>query len=156
MGVSGAGKTTVGKRLAQTLNWPFLEGDDLHPARNMAKMRAGVPLTDADREPWLARVAERIEEYLAAGQPAVIACSALRSAYRQRLRIDPAVRFVYLTAKYALLHERLKRRRNHFMKASMLKSQIEQLEEPIDVVTIDATMPVDEIVSRIRAELALS
>lgn len=153
MGVAGAGKSTVGARLAAVLGWPFLDADALHPPPNVDKMRRGIPLTDADRYPWLAHVRKRIEDYVRAGQSAVVACSALRGGYRDRLRVDPTVRFVFLKGDPALLLDRVNRRIDHFLKAPLLESQLASLEEPIDAVTIDAALPVDEIVQRIRGSL---
>lgn len=156
MGTAGAGKTTVGKRLAAVLGWDFLDGDDLHPPANVAKMRRGEPLTDADRAPWLERLRERIARYLAEDQGAAIACSALRHGYRERLRVDPErVRFVYLKGAYPLLRRRLRSRTGHFVKPSMLASQIATLEEPRHALVIDAALPVDAIVARIRAALGV-
>lgn len=156
MGSSGAGKTTVGKRLAAALGWAFLEGDDLHPPDNIDKMRRGIPLSDADRAPWLERLRRRIARYLATGQSAVVACSALRRAYRERLSVDPrAVRFVYLKGEYPLLHARLHARTGHFMKPSMLRSQLETLEDPANALVIDAALPADAIVASIRAALGV-
>ena len=156
MGSSGAGKTTVGKRLAESLGWEFLEGDDLHPPGNIDKMRRGIALNDEDREPWLARLRARIERYLDERRPAVVACSALRRTYRERLRADPQrVRFVYLKGNYALLAERLRRRRGHYMKARMLAGQLTQLEEPASALVLDAALPVENLVARIREAFAL-
>jgi gluconokinase len=153
MGVAGAGKSTVGARLAAALGWPFLDADALHPSPNVEKMRRGIPLSDADRDPWLTHVRQRIEDYVRARQSAVVACSALRREYRERLRVDPAVRFVFLKGDSALLLDRLNRRVAHFLKAPLLASQLASLEEPIDAITIDAALPVDEIVQRIRGAL---
>lgn len=153
MGVAGAGKSTVGARLAAVLGWPFLDADALHPPPNVEKIRRGIPLTDADRDPWLAHVRKRIEHYVRAGQSAVVACSALRREYRERLRVDPAVRFVFLKGDHTLLRDRLNRRVGHFFKAPLLASQLASLEEPVDAVTIDAALPVDEIVRRIHGAL---
>jgi len=153
MGAAGAGKSTVGARLAAVLGWPFLDADALHPPPNVEKIRRGIPLTDADRDPWLARVRARIDDYARAGQSAVVACSALRRAYRERLRVDPAVRFVFLKGEPTLLRDRLNRRVGHFLKAPLLASQLASLEEPVDALTIDAALPVDEIVQRIRSAL---
>ena len=102
-GVSGAGKTTVGKLLARELGWQFLEADDFHPAANIEKMRRGHPLTDEDRWPWLDRLREQIEQLLSAGENAVLACSALKRAYRDRLRVSDEVKFVFLRGDYALV-----------------------------------------------------
>lgn len=146
MGVAGAGKSTVGVRLAVTLGWSFLDGDALHPAGNIAKMRQGKPLTDADRAPWLESVRRRIDAYLADDERAVIACSALRRDYRRRLRVGPAVRFVYLKGTVPVLRERLEQRRDHYMSAALLSSQLAVLEEPQDALVLDARLPVDQLV----------
>jgi gluconokinase len=129
MGVSGAGKTTVAQRLASRLGWDFAEGDDLHPAANIAKMAAGEPLTDADRQPWLERVAGWIDAEIQAGRHGVITCSALRRAYRDILRRD-GVMFVYLEVSRDELERRLTHRSGHFMPTSLLDSQLEALEPP--------------------------
>lgn len=156
MGPAGAGKTTVGTRLAALLGWPFLDADTLHPPANIDKMLHGIPLTDADREPWLTRVRTDINRYLGTAQSAIIACSALRRAYRDRLRIDSAVRFVYLKGDYPLLYQRLSRRTGHFLKAPLLDSQFAALEEPNDAITVDAALTVDEVVHRIGAAPGLT
>ena len=130
MGVSGSGKSTIAQRLAAALGWEFLDGDDLHPPANIVKMSAGVPLQDADRWPWLEAIASWMRGELDAGRSAVVACSALRRVYRDRLReAGPGVRFVYL----AVAHEELARRmraRAHFMPPALLDSQLATLEEP--------------------------
>ncbi|MFL6712390.1 MAG: gluconokinase [Sulfurifustis sp.] len=154
MGLAGAGKSTVGAALARALRWPFIDADDLHPAGNVEKMRRGIALTEADRAPWLDRLRARIDTLLAAEQPAVVACSALRRAYRAYLRAD-AVRFVYLKADYELLRARLEARKHHFMNPTLLGSQAALLEEPTDAVVVDAALPVDEIVRHVRAALAI-
>jgi gluconokinase len=156
MGVAGAGKTTVGKRLAAALGWRFLEGDDFHPQRNVAKMAAGVPLTDEDRQPWLEQLRGLIAQALERGEDVVLACSALRRSYRQRLAVDPArMRWVYLTAPAEVLARRLGERKGHFMPAGLLDSQLATLEPPEDALVLDVTPGVDEVVSRIRAGLGL-
>ncbi len=140
MGVSGAGKTVVGRRLARRLGFAFADADDYHPQANIDKMAAGVPLTDDDRAPWLERLRTLIEEHAADGRSLVLACSALKAAYRQALlAAEPAaqVRFVYLKGDFDTILERMRARRGHYMKASMLESQFRDLEEPADAVTVD-------------------
>jgi gluconokinase len=160
MGVTGSGKSTVGARLAALKHWDFYDGDDYHPASNIEKMRRGEPLTDEDRAPWLDRLRELIEEKLAAGQSAVVACSALRSVYRKRLlphdrRLADRVRFVYLRISPEAAKERLLMRKDHFMPAPLVVSQFEALEEPEDALTIDAERPVDEVLARAADSLSL-
>jgi gluconokinase len=131
MGVSGSGKTTIGSALAKRLDWPFLDADDLHPLANVAKMRAGIPLTDADREPWLQEVVAWIAERRAAGEPGVVACSALKRAYRDRLRAaDPGLRVVFLDGPREQLMQRLAHRIGHFFPPSLLDAQLADLEPP--------------------------
>jgi gluconokinase len=154
MGVSGVGKTAVGKRLAEALGWRFLEGDDFHPLANVAKMAAGVPLTDEDRMPWLERLRELVAETLARGEDAVLACSALKRSYRQLLTVDPArVRWVYLWAPREVIADRLARRTGHFMPLGLLGSQLETLETPEDALQVDVTPGLDQVVATIRAGL---
>ncbi len=158
MGVSGSGKSTVAGLLAGRLNWPLEEGDDLHPVRNVVKMAAGTPLTDDDRWPWLDRVAEWIHRQVAAGQPGVITCSALRRVYRDRLRGDHGahVVFVYLAGSKDTVGKRLTARSGHFMPSSLLDSQLAALEPPgpdENAVTVDAgrraVEEADEIIERL-------
>ncbi len=131
MGVTGAGKSTLAAALNQHLGWPFQEGDDLHPAANIAKLRAGIPLTDADRAPWLDAVKSWIDARLAAGEPGLITCSALKRAYRDHLVANrPGVRILYLRADRAVLEDHLAHRAGHFMNPRLVQSQLETLEEP--------------------------
>jgi gluconokinase len=156
MGVAGSGKTTVGSALAASLGWRFADGDDFHAPETIAKMARGEPLTDADRAPWLERLRERVADALGRDQPAVMACSALKERYRERLTVDPAREgFVYLKANPALLRARLQHRPEHFMKAGMLDSQLAALEEPRDALTVDAALPPEALVTRIRQALGL-
>jgi len=156
MGVSGAGKTTVGTMLASQLGWEFADADDYHPAANVEKMRNGIPLTDADREPWLESLRSLIAAWMAAGKSAVLACSALKQEYRDRLMVGASMRVVYLKADRELLRERLLLRRGHYMKEGMLESQIETLEEPADVIVLDARSSVEDIVREVRVRVTES
>ncbi|WP_434149207.1 gluconokinase [Methylocaldum gracile subsp. desertum] len=154
LGVSGSGKSTIGQRLAERLRWPFFDGDDFHPVQNIEKMARGQPLTDADREPWLDRLAELIETSVATGRSAVIACSALRHSYRKRLaRGHREVVFVYLKGSFELIRERLARRQEHFMPLDLLPSQFAALEEPSDAITIDIRQTPEAIVETIVRRL---
>jgi ribose 5-phosphate isomerase A len=141
MGVSGAGKSTIAHELAVRLGWPFEEGDTLHPEANIAKMHAGIPLTDADRQPWLERVAAWIDSQRAEKQPGIISCSALKRSYRQVIIGNrPEVRLVYLRGGKDLMAEHLAGRHDHFMPSSLLQTQIDTLEEPDpseDPLTVD-------------------
>src|SRR5258708_9853272 len=148
MGVAGTGKTTVGQLLGSELGWEFADGDDYHPAANVEKMRNGVPLSDADRGPWLEMLRGLIAGWIGAGKNAVLACSALKRAYRERLLVGPEVQVVYLRGTPQLLTQRLRARAGHFMTERMLESQLAALEEPEDAVVID----VDGTPARIRAE----
>src|SRR5690348_253093 len=155
MGVAGVGKSTVGRRLAASLGWEFHDGDEFHSPESVAKMRAGIPLTDADRAAWLVRLRGLVETLARDGRSGVLACSALRRADRERLTPPGAdVPFVHLPGAPALVHARLAARRGHFMPAALLASQLTTLEPPDDAVTVDVTPPVDAIVATIRAALA--
>ncbi|WNG54298.1 gluconokinase [Archangium gephyra] len=154
MGVSGSGKTTVGQRLAAALGCQFRDADDFHPPGNIAKMAAGIALTDEDRAPWLTVLRERVENTLAAGEVLVLACSALKRAYRERLTVDAArQRWVYLKVPRELLAERLKARRGHYMRAVLLDSQLAALEVPEDALVVEATAEPDTLVATILREL---
>jgi gluconokinase len=131
MGVSGSGKSTVGRALAQELDCPFYDGDDFHAPENVAKMARGIPLDDTDRYPWLARLNDLISDHLTRGETAVVTCSALKKQYRDRLRAgNQSTVFVYLEGDFDLIWRRMKRRHGHFMKSEMLKSQFEALQAP--------------------------
>jgi gluconokinase len=155
MGVSGSGKTTVGKALAASLGWRFVDADDYHPAANIAKMRAGIPLTDADRLPWLKTLERLVDDACARGENLVLACSALKHQYRDYLREGSHVRFVYLEGSEALIAERLKARRGHFMDPALLHSQFEALEPPEDALRVDVSPPPEAIAREIRERLNL-
>ena len=155
MGVSGCGKTTVGKALAARLHVPFYDADNYHAQENLAKMATGIPLTDSDRAGWLTLLAAMIETETKAGRNGVLACSALKQSYRDVLvsRSAGNVRFVYLKGSYDLILERMQMRGGHFMKPRMLKSQFEILEEPVDAITVDISNPVYMIVQGILDNL---
>ena len=157
-GVSGAGKTTIGKLLAEQLGWRFYEGDDFHPSANIEKMRSGRSLTDEDRWPWLERLREQIARSITAKENSVLACSALKRAYRGRLRVSDDVRFVFLRGDYALIENQLRRRRGHFMNPELLKTQFADLEEPgpdEETVTIELGRSPEELVNEIKIKLGL-
>lgn len=156
MGVSGAGKTTIGQLLASQLGWQFVDGDDYHPAANVEKMRNGIPLTDADRTPWLETLRTLIAGWIAAGANAVLACSALKRTYREMLQIAPEVRVVYLKGTPELLRQRLGARVGHFMTERMLQSQLEALEEPEDAIAVEVGHSPEAIVGEIQRRLSLT
>jgi len=150
MGVSGCGKSRVGKALAKQLGWDFYDADDFHPPENVAKMTGGIPLNDKDRAPWLASLHDLISCSLKANQPGVLACSALKERYRQQLLDgNPNVQIVYLKGSYKLVWSRMSARQDHYMKARMLESQFDALEEPTNALTLDISMSVDDIVKTI-------
>jgi carbohydrate kinase (thermoresistant glucokinase family) len=153
MGVSGSGKTAVGQALAADLGWPFLDGDDFHPDANVAKMAAGTPLTDADRWPWLDRLAAEMVAINARGADAVVACSALKQAYRDRFHHAGDVRFVHLKGDFATIAARLGARSHRYMPRSLLASQFATLEEPADAIVVDVRDAVPAQVAKIRAAL---
>ena len=157
MGVSGCGKTLIGSAVAQLLGLAFIEGDELHPPRNVALMAAGTPLTDADRVDWLAAIAARLSLAQAAGQGLVVSCSALKRSYRDGLRAAcPGLRFVHLQGSAALLHQRMLARTGHYMPASLLVSQLATLEPPAadeDAISVDIGPPPDHVAATVLAHL---
>jgi gluconokinase len=158
MGVSGCGKSTIATLVAQHLDWPLIEGDDLHPPANIAKMSQGIPLNDDDRRPWLETIAARIDAWRQTGQRGIVTCSSLRHAYRDILRSGhDDVRFVFLKGSYELLLGRMQHRQRHFMPASLLQSQFATLEEPgpDEAITVSIDQPVERIVADTLAQLRL-
>jgi len=156
MGVCGSGKTTTGKALAESFGWPFFDGDDFHPEANVAKMAAGLPLTDADRWPWIERIAEAMRGVLDRGGSAVFACSALKSAHRQRMQRAGDVRVIFLNGDSETIGPRLAARTQHFMPASLLPSQFAALEVPDDALVVDIRDAVPTQVARIRDGLSIT
>jgi carbohydrate kinase (thermoresistant glucokinase family) len=160
MGVSGAGKSTIAARLAERLGWTFEEGDSLHPTANVEKMAAGIPLTDDDRWPWLAKIADWIDGRLDAGENGIITCSALKRSYRNVLnRRGSSVEFVYLALDRADLTERVEHREGHFMPPSLLNSQLATLEPPSaseSAILVDAGPDSRLVVDRILRDLGLT
>jgi len=155
MGVCGCGKTTVGEALAQALGWPFYDADDFHPESNVAKMASGQALTDDDRWPWLDRIAAEMRGVLTRDGHAVLACSALKSAYRERLARAGDVRIVYLAGDEATISERIKSRQHQYMPPTLLPSQFATLEEPADALRVDIRQPIEAQVAFIRDAFAL-
>jgi gluconokinase len=157
MGVSGSGKTTVGKILAGELGWTFVEADDYHPAANTEKMQRGIPLDDEDRRPWLDALRHRLEEADRRGENVVLACSALKHAYQHYLAqaAPESVHYVYLVGSEELIRQRQARRKGHFMNPDLLHSQFETLEPPEGAVRVDITPSPEDIAAAIRRQLRL-
>jgi gluconokinase len=157
MGVSGSGKTTVGKLLAKQLGWRFIDADDYHPASNVEKMHAGIPLTDADRRPWLDVLRQQIDTACERGEDVVLACSALKHAYQEYLERDEptSVRYVYLQGSETLIQQRLTARTGHFMNPNLLHSQFETLEPPEDAIRVDIAPTPEVIAAEVREKLGL-
>ena len=156
MGVVGSGKTSVGRLLAQQLRWKFADADDFHPAANVEKIRHGIPLTDADRQPWLRLLSANIANWSSAGVSVVLACSALKESYREELATGPDVQFVYLKGSPDLIARRLHLRQGHFADGQILASQLADLEEPKTAITVDIDKPPKQIVTEIREKLHLA
>ena len=157
MGVTGAGKTTIGQLLADDLGWQFYDGDDFHPPANVEKMKRGIPLTDKDRTPWLDALRQLVLTLAQRGEPGIVASSALKRAYREHILGDTEnACFVYLRGDYDLICERLEVRRRHFMKPDLLDSQFQALEEPESSIVVDIRQNPKAIVSFIKKSLRLS
>jgi gluconokinase len=155
MGVVGAGKTTIGRLLAERLVWDFADADDFHPLSNVEKIRHGIALSDEDRKPWLEALRQAITGWIAEGRNVVLACSALKRSYRQQLQVGQ-VRFVYLKGNADLIAERLRARQGHFADAQILASQLADLEEPEAAIAVDIGATPDDIVAQIRKQLGLA
>jgi gluconokinase len=157
MGVSGSGKTTIGKALAEKLGWQLLDADDFHPAANIEKMRAGIPLDDDDRRPWLAVLHEKVHDACTTGKNVVLACSALKHNYQDYLEGHDSgcVHYVYLYGSEELIRKRLEGRQGHFMNPNLLLSQFETLEPPAHALCVDIAPSVEEIVNEIKRKLGL-
>ena len=158
MGVSGSGKTTIGQQLATALQWQFKDADSFHPAANIEKMRSGIPLSDADRIPWLLVMQQAIANWSEADINIVLACSALKAEYRHMLsqasQVKPSqVKQVYLKGSFALIQQRLRQRQGHYMKAALLESQFDTLEEPAEALWVDIDQAPEAIVAQIRQAL---
>lgn len=156
MGVSGSGKTTIGRGFAEATGWAFEEGDRWHPPANIEKMRSGQPLGDADRWPWLDALAKAIGEWIGTDRPTILACSALKRAYRQRLSSGrPEVAFAYLKGTQDLVGSRVASRRHEYMPSTLLPSQFAALEEPADAIVLDIGDPPAVLISRLRDALGV-
>ena len=156
MGVVGAGKTTVGRLLAEQLGWQFADADDFHPASNVEKIRHGISLNDDDRQPWLASLRNAITAWIAQHRNVVLACSALKRSYRQELVVGSEVRFVYLKGSADLIADRLRARHGHFAGEQILASQFADLEEPNEAVTVEIDSTPNQTVAEIRKKLGLA
>jgi gluconokinase len=156
MGVSGSGKSTIGKLLADALNWEFQDADNFHSTANIEKMRLGIPLNDTDRKPWLQDLHTAIAVWLQQNTNVVLACSALKADYRQYLVLDSdRIQLVYLQGSLNLLQQRLLGRQNHFMSEKLLNSQLETLEEPDDAICVDISEPPQLIVENLKTVIGL-
>jgi gluconokinase len=156
MGVTGSGKTTVGGLLAKRLLWEFADADDFHTAPNKEKIQHGIPLSDADRMPWLAALHQQIAQWISEERNVVLACSALKQSYRVALWTGPEMTFVYLKGTYELIYERLLTRKGHFADEHILASQFATLEEPSDATVVEINAPPEEIVAEICRQLGLT
>jgi gluconokinase len=155
MGVTGAGKTTIGSLLAHQLGWEFVDGDSFHPPSNIEKMSRGIPLSDTDRLPWLQAIRDAMVQWIADRKNVVLACSALKRMYRELLLFSPEIRLVYLKGSYDLIRDRLLFRHGHFATEQLLSSQFADLEEPDSAIAVDGSQTPDEIVHNLRRSLKL-
>lgn len=158
MGPAGSGKTTVGRLLAKQLSWEFADGDDFHSPANKEKMSRGIGLTDEDRVPWLQSIREAMDRWLEERRSVVLACSALKRSYRERLGVPSDgkdIKLVYLKGSYNVLLERLRARKGHYATERLLSSQLADLEEPSDSITIEVSRSPEQIVAEIRKQLGL-
>ena len=155
MGVTGSGKTTVGRALSTDLSWRFFDADDFHSAENVRKMASGVALTDADRRPWLHELHRLISQHTQRLDNGILACSALKQAYRSMLCAGNPVEVIYLKAEPELIRSRLERRRGHYMPPQLIESQFRDLEEPQHGLIVDAALPTQQAVAAIRSALRL-
>lgn len=153
MGVSGCGKTTIGKMLSAKLNWKYFEGDEYHPQENIEKMKNGIPLDDSDRKPWLLKLRSIIQDSQNQKNNIVLTCSSLKESYRNILKVNNEVKFVYLKGSYGLIEKRMSERKDHFMKPGMLQSQFDALEEPADAIIIDIDNSSENILTQILNKL---
>lgn len=156
MGTTGAGKTTVGKLLAEKLGWTFLDADDFHPAANVEKMRQGIPLTDADRVPWLAAIHAELARQNAAGKDCVLACSALKNSYRETIGAGLAMKTVYLKGSYEEMRAHILARHGHFAGEGILAGQFRDLEEPGEAIVVSVRHTPGEIAEEVLEELKLA
>lgn len=156
MGTTGAGKTTVGQLLAQQLGWTFLDADDFHPAANVEKMKHGIPLTDADRAPWLAAIHDAVARLSGMGMDCVLACSALKESYRKTIGEGLAMKTVYLKGTYEEMRAHILARHGHFAGEAILAGQFADLEEPKDAIAVSVLHKPEEIVEEVRRELKLA
>ena len=153
MGVSGCGKTTIGKMLSAKLNLKYFEGDEYHPRENIEKMKNGIPLDDSDRIPWLLKLRSIIQESQDQKINIVLTCSSLKESYRKILKVNNEVKFVYLKGNYGLIEKRMNERKDHFMKPEMLQSQFDTLEEPTDAIIVDIDNSSENILNQILNKL---
>ena len=156
MGTTASGKTTIGSLLAKKLGWEFADADNFHPPANVDKMKHGIPLTDADRMPWLKALHGKIVQWNSGNRNVVLACSALKQSYRDELASGSEVKFVYLQGSYELFLKRVLERKGHFAKQDLLASQFADLEEPTDAITIDARETPKEMVEEVSRQLGFA